>query len=329
MVKLITMETQENYNFYFNNPISLILLCSTSEIHGKILFKTYFVNPDPNKRNYNHKLNSLTADLNFQISQKICEILKVTIQRVDWESFAGVSEPFAESLLIKKTKFKPSIVQLYAADSYCIFGFKQFYKFTITKLRLFFHWRVKLKINRNTKLFIINESKISINHKNIVKIDRLKSENLVKSISKLLIPDLLVTCGLDLNQKYLLVLPYPNYPDPKFLKNFFSKVNEIAESENLKILLKPHRKDKTDFSPLINSNFAHISNPEYFKLIPVEFLYSLECVHRIAATPSTSLFFASVSRTEVFATSNYDLYRKYFLDCETYLRFIGMKYNKI
>lgn len=329
MIKSSTMETRVNSKFYFNNPISLILLYSTNEIHGNTLFETYFVNPNPNKRNYNQKHNSRTADLNFQISQKICEILNIPIQRVDWESFRGVSEPFAESLLIKQSKFKPSMVQLYAADSYCVFGFKQVYKLTISKLRLFFHWKIKLKIKRNTKLFIVNESKISINHKKIVKIDRLKSEILMKSISKFLIPDLFAPCGLDLNQKYLLVLPYPNYPDPKFLKNFFSKVNEVAESENLKILLKPHRKDKSDYSSLSNSNFALISNSDYFKLIPVEFLYSLECVHRIAATPSTSLFFASVLKTEVFATSNRNLYRKYFLDCETYLRFIGMKYNKI
>jgi hypothetical protein len=329
MVEFTIMETQLNYKFYFNNPISLILLYSTTEISENIRYESFFVDPNPNKRNFKFKHNTLTADLNFQISQKICEILKVPIHRVDWKSFEGVPEPFAESLLIKKSKFTPGMVQMYAADSYCLFGFKHYYSLTVSKLRLLFHWKTKLRISRDTKLFIVNESMISINRKKIVKIDKLKSENLVKSVNKVLLPQLLINCRLDFTQKYLLVLPYPNYPDSEFSIKFFSRVNEIAKSENLKILLKPHRKDETDFSKLTNIDFVQISNPEYFKLIPVEFLFSLDCVHRIIATPSTSLFFASSSKTEVLAPLNRNLYRRYFLDCETYLRFIGMKYSRV
>lgn len=318
--------TKSNEIFFFNNPISLILLKASELSNDGTFVQASYVNPSPLKRNFNYRYSTLSADANFSLAQGICKILNISLSRIEWRDFEAIKSPYAESLLIKKTASYPGKIQMYAADSYCIFGFSYTLRFILTKLRLIIHWRTHLKVRKKTRLYIVNKSKATTNFRNVEIIDCDQSNLLLESVCRILSPELFNNCGLKLKDKYLLVLPYPNFPDSIFLTKFFSRAQDLAEKESLKILLKPHRKDKNDYSRYFYKEIISPRNPELFKQIPVEILFKHSGVQKIIAAPSTSLYFADDSKLEIIAPKNSHWYKSYFLDCEPYLKFIAKKY---
>jgi len=315
--------------FFFNNPASLILFKTINSEYNNVLLEAVYVNPNPKKRNFNRTYNTLSANSNYRISKQICSALNISLSRIDWQHFSKLKSVFTESLLIHEGNSGANDLMLFAGDAYCIFGFSSFKNFLRTKIKLKKYWKNKLNPRRQKSLYIFNQNDNPVKYAISCPIDLKKSNFYLESISKIILPKLLAEIQIKFTENYLLVLPYPNLKNNKYVNNFNSRVLELAKKENLKIIVKPHRKDKLDYSQTFGNCDLNPTQIDLLKLIPVEFFFSQSYIKRIVASPSTSLVFAENSKLEIPAPKDRRLYRKFFLDLETYLCFIGKSYTKI
>jgi hypothetical protein len=315
--------------FFFNNPTSLVIFKAINSVFENLDLEAIYVNPSPHKRNYDRIYSITAANSNFRISEYICKSLNISLSRIEWEQFIKQKSVLTESLLINRNSLNANSVMLYAGDSYCIFGFSSYKKFFRTKIMLKKYWRKKIMPQNQNMLYIFNQNNSKIEYSNVKYIDINKSKYYLEAAAKDLLPILLDECGLILSGNYLLVLPYPNFENSIFAKSFNSRVLEVAKKENLKILIKPHKKDKADYSQIFGDKMINSININLLKLIPVEFFFCIPNIKKIIASPSTSLVFAENTKLEILAPTNSNSYRKFFLDLETYLNFVGKKYTRI
>jgi hypothetical protein len=315
--------------FYFNNPTSLIIYKAINSAFDNLDLEAIYVNPNPHKRNYDKIYSITSANSNFRISEHICRSLNISLSRIEWEQFIKQKSVLTESLLININNLNSNSVMLYAGDSYCIFGFISHKKFFRTKIMLKKYWNRKIMPQNQNMLYIFNKNNSKIKYSNVTYIDINISKYYLEAAANDLLPILFEECGLILSGSYLLVLPYPNFENSSYAKSFNSRVLEVAERENLNILIKPHKKDKVDYSEIFGDKMINSVDINLLKLIPVEFFFCVPNIKKIIASPSTSLVFAENTKLEILAPTNSNLYRKFFLDLETYLSFIGKKYTRI
>lgn len=314
---------------YFKNPITLILYQVINLNNTDQKLEAVYVDPDISKSDYDAYWHTKESDSNYRISEYICKYFGISLSRISWKEFLSVQKCFTECLIAIKISGKANSIIFYAADYYCFFGFKTYIKFFRVKIKLVRHFRKHLIVKKDTKLFILNPNNLPINNLNIRTIDTAQSYKYLEIISKSILPSLIKNEDLKLNVDCVLVLPYPNFNDQKYNYQFRSRVLEVAHSENLKVLVKPHRKDKTDYSTVFGDYYIKPINDEFLRLIPVEFFLTLHNVKKIISAPSTSLVFAENSKLEVLAPKNSISYKKFFLDCEPYLKFIGKSYRRV
>ncbi len=313
-------------NFYFRNPISLLTYKS---LYSETDLKATYVNSQPTR----HKLPITDHDIiiqnkHFEISNFICSALNITLFRAEFKDFKEEDRVFTESSLHQKWRTGNKII-LWASSEYCYFGFQNYFKYPLTKLKLKNQWQ-SINLKNHDHVYIYNKAKIDTKFKNMSVIDMRKLQTILKVISDMYSPILIGEADLNCAEESVLFLThYTDNVKSNFFNSYIEKVMEIAKRDGLKILVKRHKYDLFDYSALFDKKMLARSNQNAINYIPVELFFNLKNIKKIIAVPSSSLSFADQSKLNVYTPKKYDEFRKEFLHLEPFLKFIDCKNERI
>lgn len=313
-------------NFYFRNPISLL---TYRALHDQISLKATYVNA-PQTR---HGLAITDHDLkiqnkHFEISKFISSKLNISLFQEEFNELSKKKNIFTESSLHQNWRTGDNIL-LWASSEYCYFGFQNYLKFPLTKLKLKHQWQ-PINLKKQSLIYLYNQENLRIKSKNTSIIDLQKIRSLLKYITNLYTPKLLKESAMNPRVDTLLFLShYTDNIESKFFKSYISKATKIAKQHGLKILIKRHKYDIQDYSSLFDTKMLTRSNQDIINFIPVELFFNLNNIKKIIAVPSSSLPFADQSKVDVFVPKTNSEFRREFLHLEPFLNFIGYKYERI
>jgi hypothetical protein len=315
---------------YFSHPICLILYKS---LRGNFPQKAIFVNPDPFDRGkyMSDHLREVT-ETRYKSSTELSKILEIELSRIEWQDFIKLNEIIIDSTIIHSRLARNNTIIFQGGDVYTILGFKNHFNFLKTKLNLLYYWRSRIDISKQKIIYFFNENKLKVPFRNCKFFDFESTIELLVESSKLVLPNLLSESELklELNEKYALILPpNPHYYGMEFTKKFMELVFKYTSKNNLKIIIKPHRNDSTDYSKEFSNSTITPCRYEILKYYEAEFLFSIENIVHIISSPSSALSFADKSKLTVIAPRQKELYRRFNVDQETFLRFLGIDFKLI
>lgn len=313
-------------NYYFKNPVSLLTYHSLS---SKTDLKATYVNAPPTRRNSpltDHDI--VIQNKHFEISNFICNALNISLFRAEFNDFKEKEGVFTESSLHQEWRTGNKII-LWTSSEYCYFGFQNYLKYPLTKLKLKKQWQ-SINLKNQDHVYIYNKAKIDTKFNNISVIDMNKLQTSLKVISDMYSPILIGEAELNCAEESILFLThYTDDVKSKFFRSYVEKVTEIAIQDGLKILVKRHKYDLFNYSALFDKKILARSNQNLVNYIPVELFFNLKNIKKIIAVPSSSLSFADQSKLNVYMPKKHDEFRKEFLHLEPFLKFIGCKNERI
>lgn len=312
-------------NLFFKNPATLITYKS---LFDRTNLKATFVNLPPRRHNLPLTENDFKIqNRHFEISQFICHNLNISLSRID---FANLK---TNNILTESGLYSPinngNKVILWASSEYCYFGFNNYFQFPFTKYNLKRKWRT-INLKNQLNLYMYNERGINTKLNNVSVIDLVKSREILSYLTKTYNSELQTRLQFDDTENFILFLThYTNNVKSKFFKSYISKVTEIAEKENWKILIKRHKYDLVDYSAFFDKKLILKTRQDIINQFPVEFFFNLENLRSIVSTPSSSLVFADVSKLKVYIPTDKSELRTEFLHVLPFLYFIKVKAEKI
>ena len=315
---------------YFTHPICLILYKS---LNVNFPQKAIFVNPDPyNRGKYMSSHMREVTETRYKSSTDLSKIFGIRLSRIEWQDFIKLNKIIVDSTIIHSKLARDNTIIFQGGDFYTILGFKNYSNFLKTKLNLLYYWRSRININKQKIVYLFNENELKVPFRNCKFFDFESTIKLLVESSKFVLPKLLSKSELKLglNEKYALILPpNPSYYGIEFTKNFMEFVFNYTTKNNLKIIIKPHRNDSTNYSKVFSNSAITPCRYEILKYYEAEFLFSIENIVHIISSPSSALSFADKSKLTVIAPQQKELYRKFNVDQETFLRFLGIDFKLI
>ena len=216
-----------------------------------------------------------------------------------------------------------------ASDIYCKFGFQNYLKYTLKKIKLKRSWSRGINFNQNHITYLFDQPQLHKNESEIKTINLDLANHFLSLAKKSVLPKMIFDTKLMRSNSCLLVLPPIEYKNPKFFNTFFSFCLRIAKDENLEILIKPHRWDTTDYKTKFkNKNYIH-SLDLNSRLLPVEFLFNESFVKKIITVPSSSLVFTDPKKTTIICPRDRILFGNQYLDQTVFMRHLGLDYEVI
>jgi len=300
--------------FYSTNLISLINALSVDSIKITelvLVSRRPRINDSIPYDNY-HKFSQDT----FSYASKISTYQKIAISRLEYSQYVESSvKPDFLDLSLEQSKFshKRSII-ISGSDAYCALGFINYSDYFLTKIKLEKSWKNAINFNDLNEYYMVGQPNIKSNQQNIYQINPKKIMNNLTYTSQLFQGNIFANYNLDLNTKYLLLIPpQSRISDTKFVKSFFEYANKISLELELKIIIKLHpNEDWVKFTKIVGIQNKYFSN--HYSNIPVEFFFSIDNIKKIIAAPSYSLSYVGLKDLEVLVPKNRKIFRKYFLD---------------
>ncbi len=315
---------------YTRNPICI--LASASAISFELKEVIYV---EHKKLTYSRKLNrhfDIVNKNNLEASKQISKKLglkfsSIKLKTLNSEIIAESMTLFDSELIIHTNISNVSTIYV-NADNYCAFGFTSYKTNLVTKLRLVNIWRKLTKYKSIINIYAFGTQQAS--NKKVESISDYKMIKLLNFVSVKFRKAILLSCNIDLNKKYLLVLPPdPIYVGSDFTEKFFKEVKLIAEQKNLEVIIKPHRNSDVKKYLRFASQGSNIESLDKIKYLFVEFFFTLKCIKYTVAVPSSSLAFINKSQLKVYVPKDKDLFRRQFLNQTVYLKFCDIEFNKI
>jgi hypothetical protein len=309
---------------YFSSPIALI---TAYVIFSKKLTKAIFVLPHNRGNEGTKDHQKLTKQLN-SISQNIARALEIEYFEMQFSDYLLIEpEVIESSLAINQNCAKGIIIN--GSDSYCIFGFAHYLRFTRTKLKLERLFLRNFKVHSAATLYSYNRFAKSVNSSHEL-IDQVKVRKLLDEVAPIVLTELSQKVTEVINRDCILVIPpISKYSGIDFTLKFMKRVESIAEESNLRVFIKPHRNDSRTYLDVFLNRRLLLGEKLDLRYIPVEFFFTLSHVKSIVAVPSSSLALAIGIPTQVLVPKNNHLFRKSFLDQLPFLQSIGLEYESI
>lgn len=320
---------------FFKNPITLILFRT---IHPDLdlrlqafLSTNTFLNrtkPIDNILTPKETSNVLRIN-NLEISKLIAKELNIGMRILSPDILPKDNDfiDFLENHSAYKFSYLNFIYS--GSDMYCKLGFQNYLKYTRKKIKLKSSWSRNFNFYQNHITYLFDQPKFHKNKSEIKTINLDLANHFLSLAKKSVLPKVIYDTKSKRLNSCLLVLPPSEYGNPKFFNAFFSFCLRIAKDENLEILIKPHRWDKTDYKTKFkNKNSIH-SLDLSFKLMPVEFLFNESFVKKIITVPSSSLVFTDPKKTTIICPRDRILFGNQYLDQTVFMRHLGLDYEVI
>ena len=309
---------------YFSSPVALI---TAYGIFSQKLTKAIFVQPHNRGNEGNKTHRDLTKQLQ-KISQVVAKALGIEFSEIQFSEYLRVQPEIIESSLMINSNCAKGII-INGSDSYCIFGFKNYFNFSRTKLKLIRLFKRNFKIHSSATLYYYKQVANNLKTSNKV-INTREVGYLLSSISPKVFASIGQNVKSSINKDCILVLPpICKYSGREFSLKFMQRVESIANERNLKVFIKPHRNDEMKYSDFFTDKSLIIGEKLDLRFVPVEFFFTLNHVKTIVAVPSSSLALAQGILTQVLVPKNRQLFRRSFLDQLPFLYSIGLKFERI
>jgi len=309
---------------YFSSPIALV---TAYGIFSNNLTKSIFVRPH-NRGNEGTTAHKELVSQWQKISQIVARSFGVEYSEIEFNDYLRLKPDVIESsLAINSNRAKGIIIN--GSDSYCIFGFSNYFRHVRTKLKLRRLFRNNFKVHSGAKVYSYNQHPEKLKSPN-EGINQVKVIQLLKSVAPNVFENLGQNIESIVNKDCILVLPpIYKYSGRDFTLRFLQRVESMAKDLDLKVLIKPHRNDDMNYSDSFTDKYLLLGEKLDLRFTPVELFFTLKHVVHIMAVPSSSLALIGGIDTQVLVPKSRRLFRKSFLDQEPFLRSIGLKFEKI
>lgn len=315
---------------YTRNPLCILASASVDSFKLKevVFIKHARLTSSQKLKAHFDSINTINLEASKQVSKK----LGLKFSSIELENFKSGEidkhKTLFDSELITHINISNVSTIYVNADNYCVFGFPNYKTNLVTKLRLVSLWRRAIKYKSINNVYAFGTRKT--NRTRIELISDYKMKKLLNFVSVKFKKSILLSCDINLNKKYLLVLPPdPNYVGNDFTESFFKEVELIAEQKNLEIFVKPHRNSDVEQYLRFIRRDSSTKSLDKIKYLFVEFFFTLNCIKFTVAVPSSSLAFINKSKLKVYVPKDKDLFRRQFLNQTVYLEFCDIEFKKI
>ncbi len=309
---------------YFSSPIALV---AAYGIFSDNLTKSIFVLPH-NRGMPGTRFNSELIRQFQKISQITARSLGIEYSEIEFHDYLRLKPDVIESSLACNLNNARNII-INGSDSYCIFGFGNYFRYVRTKIKLQRLFRNNFKVHSGAKLYSYNQYPENLKSPN----EGINQSRVIQLLNRVA-PNIFEGLGQNIesivNEECILVLPpIYKYTGENFTLRFLQRVESMAKERDLKVFIKPHRNDDMNYSSFFTDKRLLLGEKLDFKFVPVEFFFTLKHVVYIMAVPSSSLALTGGIRTQVLVPKNRRLFRRSFLDQLPFLHSIGLKFEKI
>ena len=300
---------------------TLMTIIVAKSIYGKNLKSVQLVLKNINS---SHKAIDKINQLKFiKNSSLVAKKLNLEFSTISFQEYEDVyPETIDNGLLNKNYRTTPDVLFL-SGDAYNCFFVSNKSRYLLTALKLFYVWRKAVNYKSKNLYFYYNFISKKIKRNNLSVINVNKVNKLIYQISIHFHSEIIKKYSLEENCEYALIMP-PNtkYSGESFTKRFLKEAQNIAHSEKLNLIIKPHPNDTYNYSKI-----GYVS--EEVRTIPVEFFFTIKNIKKIIAVPSSALAHAEPCKLSVFVPKDKELYRRGFLDQSNFLQLIGINPQKI
>jgi len=309
---------------YFSSPVALVIAYA---IFSSDLRQAIFVKPH-NRGNEGSKLHLELISQLQKISQIVAHSLGVSFTQISFKDYLLVKPDIIESSLAINSNGANGII-INGSDSYCIFGFNNYFRFLRTKIKLKRLFRNNFRVHSKAILYSYTKHPEKLKSQNEA-INQFEVVQLLNRLAPKVFEGLGQNIESIINQDCILVLPpIHKYTGNDFSLRFMKSVEIFAKEHNLKVFVKPHRNDETNYTLSLIDKSLLLGDKLDFRTVPVEFFFTLKHVLYIMAVPSSSLALSKEINSQVLVPKNRQLFRKSFLDQVPFLESIGIKVQKI
>lgn len=309
---------------YFSSPIALV---TAYGIFSNNLTKSIFVRPHNRGNEGTTAHKELVSQLQ-KISQIVARSFGIEYSEIEFNDYLRLKPDIIESsLAINSNKAKSIIIN--GSDSYCIFGFNNYFRYIRTKLKLKRLFRNNFKVHSRAKLYSYNQHPEKLKSPN-EGINQFRVIQLLNRVAPNVFEGLGQNIESIVNKDCILVLPpIYKYSGKDFTLRFMQRVESMARERDLKVFIKPHRNDDMNYSDFLTDKRLLLGEKLDLRFVPVEFFFTLKHVVCIMAVPSSSLALTGGISTQVLVPKSRRLFRRSFLDQLPFLHSIGLKFEKI
>ena len=221
---------------------TLMTIIVAKSIYGKNLKSVQLVLKNINS---SHKAIDKINQLKFiKNSSLVAKKLNLEFSTISFQEYEDVyPETIDNGLLNKNYRTTPDVLFL-SGDAYNCFFISNKSRYLLTALKLFYVWRKAVNYKSKNLYFYYNFISKKIKRNNLSVINVNKVNKLIYQISIHFHSEIIKKYSLEENCEYALIMP-PNtkYSGESFTKRFLKEAQNIAHSEKLKIIIKPHPAD--------------------------------------------------------------------------------------
>ena len=312
---------------FYRNPLTIILF-RTIYPDLNLRLKAFYIPDSRSPKNLNRKSRHIKAinkvdKYQLVISKLIGDKMNISIHTLSSEklptknSFVDTLPPSQSDSL--KLIFQPS-------DIYCSIGFDSYFRYMRKKIKLKYLWNKGVNFKHRNGIYLFDHGQFHKNRSNIEPLNIDLARSFLNLAQKSVLSKIVSECKLKIERPFLLVLPPSEHSNPEFFDAFFLYCIQLAKNEDLKIFIKPHRHDLTDYKTKFTDKMFIQSFNSNIKYMPTEFLLNMDSVKKIIAIPSSSFAFVDPKKTTIICPKNRKLFGKQYLDQTIFMKHLGLNY---